>query len=233
MKYKAAGYSLVELLIALAVASILSIAIVTAYTGQSAVMLKHNLSTLASEDARDTFDLIAMMLRQSSSRIDIDWQGSPITNKNGVVTSFQTEAITIHFELPDREPIWPNTVANDEGLYENRYISIEWDDGGKSIYIKMTNDESYSGGTTFVLAESGSDTSTVFTNLALWPTKPGGFLTADSDGDGIVDVSPYYDDYTNFPEGGYDLIVSTSTRMGKDETVANTMVAVVGPRNWH
>lgn len=233
MKYKVIGYSLVELLIALGVASILSIAIVTAYTGQSAVMLKHNLSTLASEDARDTFDLIAMMLRQSSSRIDIDWEGSPITNKNGVVTSFDTEAIRIQFELPDREAIWPNTIANSDGLYENQYITIEWDDGSKSIYIRMSNNDAYSGGTTFVLAESGADTSTVFTNIALWPTKPGGFLTADSDADGIVDVSPYYDDYMSFPEGGYDLIVSTSTKMGKDETIANTMVAVVGPRNWH
>ena len=108
MKRYSLGMILVEMMASVAVASILSIAVVSTFSTNSTVILSHNLKTKSNEEGKEAFDMISRLLRQANT-------SSIKIRKTGNKT-------TLDFTLPEGYPIWPNNVAP----YTDNAIRIQW-----------------------------------------------------------------------------------------------------------
>lgn len=101
--------TLIEMMVSIAVASILSLAVVTTFSTNSTVIVTHNLKTKANEDGKAAFDMLTRLLRQAKQ--------SSIT-----VTTTKTD-ITLDFTIPEGYPVWPNNISP----YNNNAIRIQWE----------------------------------------------------------------------------------------------------------
>jgi prepilin-type N-terminal cleavage/methylation domain-containing protein len=114
---KIKGYTLIELMVGLAVSSVVAIGVMKAYVGQSVVIVKHARMTQATEDGREAFTVISRLLKQSMSSTILISQ-----NKS------EKKAIIDFMLLPDL-PIWPNTTAP----YTNRAVRLSWRSQGTDV----------------------------------------------------------------------------------------------------
>jgi len=112
MKYNK-GYTLVELMVGLAVSSIIAIGVMKAYVGQTVVVVKHARTTQATEDGREAFTVISRLLKQSIA--------SSIT-----VNQPNANSTTIDFMILAGFPIWPNTTAP----FSNNAVRLSWTNEG-------------------------------------------------------------------------------------------------------
>jgi len=111
------GFSLVELMIATTVASILSLAVVSTFASQSTMYLTQSLHTRATEDGRDAYENISRLIQ--------------LANASSFSITDNTTDITIDFTLPGGAPIWPNNVLP----YTDNAVRIYWDNTDQVIKI--------------------------------------------------------------------------------------------------
>jgi type IV pilus assembly protein PilW len=107
------GLTLIELMIALAISSIVAIGVMKAYVGQTVVIVKQARITQITEDGREAFSVISRLLKQA--------QQSSIT-----ITQPNVNNTTIDFTLPTGLAIWPNNTAP----YINNAVRLSWTDQG-------------------------------------------------------------------------------------------------------
>ncbi len=116
------GFTLVELMVSITLASILSLAVIAAYSNQAATFINQGRSNQAAEDGREAFTVINRLLRQAIR--------STITINQ---TATQT---TIDFTLPAGFPVWPNTTAP----YDRNAVRILWSStGANSDQIRIAS----------------------------------------------------------------------------------------------
>jgi len=112
------GMSMVELMISLTVASLLSLAVLASFASQGEIFVNQSRRTQSYDDGRMVFDVLVRMLRQAeSSSISVTDNGSDLVAS---------------FTLPAGFPIWPNV---DSG-YSQNHIFIKWadhDDAGNGF----------------------------------------------------------------------------------------------------
>lgn len=154
------GFTLIELMIGLAVSSIIAIGVMKAYIGQSKVIVQQTRTTQATEDGREAFTLISRLLKQSvSSTITID---QPDANNT-----------TIDFTIPEGYAIWPNEVAP----YTNNAVRLSWsDEGGDAHKIFLSIAGSIADLGAAVATPFAGDTATGNTQISS--------LTLNDNGDG-------------------------------------------------
>ncbi len=104
------GLTLIELMIALAISSVVAIGVMKAYVGQTVVVVKQARITQATEDGREAFSVISRLLRQA--------QRSSLS-----ITPAKT---TFSFTIPSGLAIWPNNIAP----YTNNAVRLSWTDQG-------------------------------------------------------------------------------------------------------
>ncbi len=108
------GFTLIELMISVTLASLLSLAVVAAYSNQAATFVNQGRSNQATEDGRDAFTVLSGLIRQAIS--------SSLTINQTVAQT------TIDFQIPPGFPIWPNTTPP----YDRNAIRILWTNTGPS-----------------------------------------------------------------------------------------------------
>lgn len=113
------GMSMVELMISLTVASILSLAVLASFASQGEIFINQNRRVQSYDDGRMVFDVLTRLLRHAES--------DSIT-----VTDNGTDLVA-QFTLPAGYPIWPNV----ESGFTQNHIFIKWadhDDAANGFY---------------------------------------------------------------------------------------------------
>jgi len=104
------GMSLVELMISLTVASVLSLAVLASFASQGEIFLNQSRRAQSYDEGRLAFSVLTRLLRHAES-------GSISISDNGT-------DLTAQFRIPVGYPIWPNLSAN----YTDNHIFIKWAD---------------------------------------------------------------------------------------------------------
>jgi len=101
---------MVELMISLTVASILSLAVLASFASQSEIFLNQSRRAQSYDDGRMAFDVLTRLLRHAEA-------GSiSVTDNNSDLTA--------QFTIPAGYPIWPNVTSG----YSENHIFIKWAD---------------------------------------------------------------------------------------------------------
>lgn len=109
MKCHSLGMTLVELMASIAVASILSLAVVSTFSANSTVIMAHNLKSKSNEEGKEAFDMMTRLLRQAK--------------QSSITVSSTPNKVTLDFSLPQGYPIWPNNVSP----YTDNAVRIQWE----------------------------------------------------------------------------------------------------------
>jgi len=110
------GFTLAELMISLAVGSLISLAAVSAFTAQSAVIVEETLRMQTEEQGREVHAVLTRLLRQA--------------HRSSLPQSTVTDEID--FTVPGGVAIWPNDQAVP---YDKNAIRIIFDSGAFTISI--------------------------------------------------------------------------------------------------
>lgn len=114
--HRNSGLTLVELMISVTVASLISIGVVSLYASQSSVFVNESHSTQARTDGRDVYIVISRLLRQAES--------------SSIVVSSDAASTTIDLTLPSGYPVWPNTTFP----FTNNAVRLAWTNTGDNAY---------------------------------------------------------------------------------------------------
>jgi prepilin-type N-terminal cleavage/methylation domain-containing protein len=129
-RYRVSGFSLVELMIALAVGLLISAAAISAFLGHTGAVYQQMGYNQASEDVGEAYAVLSRLITQAHQ----DTLDVATTEVDDVITS-----TTIDLELPEGFSVWPNTTAP----YSNNWVRIAWastGDGAGTITIASASD---------------------------------------------------------------------------------------------
>ncbi len=172
------GLSLIELMIAVTIAMIMSIAAVSLYLNQMKTYVQTSRKEMTEQDARVVSVRLQQLLRQAviCTNNTVAPTCSPIVAINITYTgataplassalSVAGKTVQVVFELPSGYAMWPNTTAP----YTNNQVTLDWTNnaGATQEQIRVTN-----GGVTQVL--SGDTTNTKIINFDFWPLNADG-----------------------------------------------------------
>ena len=154
---KSLGMSFVESMVSIAVASILSLAVVSTFSTSSNVIGSHNLKTKANEEGKAAFDMVSRLLRQS--------QRSSVK-----ITTTDTSTI-LDLTIPAGYPIWPNDVSP----YSDNAIRIQWENGNTINHpneLRIGKAASLSGLNSAVLETLVGHAASMETSITNFQVKP-------------------------------------------------------------
>ncbi len=158
------GFTLIELMISITLASLLSLAVIAAYSNQAATFVNQGRSNQATEDGRDAFTVLSGLIRQAIT--------STLT-----INQSATQTI-IDFQIPPGFPVWPNTTAP----YDRNAIRILWSNTGAAAnQIRIASATSLGAlpaAPLVTLVGSTAGANTRITHLPLTPQVPAGYLRA-------------------------------------------------------
>lgn len=107
---KMSGFTLVELMIAVTIASIISVGVLSTFTSQSALFLEQNRNTKSTQEVRDAYDMVVRLLVHAEMES---------------VTIKKTEySLTVDFNIPEGYPVWPNTQGPH---FSDNAIRVKWE----------------------------------------------------------------------------------------------------------
>ena len=147
------GFSLVELMIALAIGLLISAAAISAFLGHTRAVYQQMGYNQASEDVGEAYAVLSRLIMQAHrDTIDV-----ATTEVDGVATS-----TTIDLELPEGFSVWPNTTAP----YSNNWVRIAWtstgDDADMITIASASNSGDLAAAPSETLAGSGDTDSALF-----------------------------------------------------------------------
>lgn len=108
------GLSLVELMVSLTIASVLSVAVVSSFSSQNGVYLRQAQRVQVQDDGRQAFDILTRLLLHAQAA------SIQVTDNNSDVL--------VRFQIPAGFPIWPNLGSG----YANNVVFIKWADNTDS-----------------------------------------------------------------------------------------------------
>lgn len=116
------GYSLIEMMISVTLASLLFAAAASVFFQQSHHIERETVREIAVHECHSTFDKLGRLLRQAQlDTIDIQY-GS---GKSNTEPESANDSIQITFALPESYSIWPNDVAP----FDRNWVRVAWTNG--------------------------------------------------------------------------------------------------------
>ncbi|MDH5229546.1 MAG: prepilin-type N-terminal cleavage/methylation domain-containing protein [Gammaproteobacteria bacterium] len=170
------GYTLSELMIALALASLMSVGVLNFFIGESTRIKTETDRDFSAQEVYTSFSVIDRLLRQAKlGSLQITYQ-SPLGNGqlnpvNNSSVEIDNDALQIDFLVPNHYAIWPNDVPP----YINNAIRIVWHnnstmEGAYSIRIARAESlAALDSALLLTLAGGENDEFTRITNLDIWP----------------------------------------------------------------
>ena len=210
------GYSLVELMVAVVVALLLSLAVISAYVSQARAFTAQAKTIQSTEVGRDAQAVITGLMRQAMlTSVAIDYGGTGARNDD--TEELPGDSIAVDFLLPAGFPIWPNL----DPPFNRNVVRIQWETGGDNPYEIMgaaaAGGAGFGAGDFVSLAGSDVPGNTRVINLDIWPLAADGTPQANA-----TDGAP----------GGFRVVVgSRAGPKGTEATVATSFSSVVMPRN--
>ncbi len=212
------GFSLVELMVAITVAMILSIGVLYVYSGQTRTFNQVARKQQTAAAAAAAFEVVTSLMRQaeicliiSSScttvqQIDFTYPVGP-TNPNAA-TTLQTanDSLTISFDVPSGFNIWPNSTSP----YTDNTITLSWDSADGILYAQAGAQ------TAVALVGASGNLNTKIINFDVWP------MVVDAAGAVTEGAS-----VTSKPTAGYRVVLTA--RVGTADSTYTNPLDNAGP----
>jgi type II secretory pathway pseudopilin PulG len=115
------GYGLVELLIAVALTSVIVLAAGTMFMRQSVAVQVETQRDLAAQEARLAYDMLSRLMRHATAdSLALDYGGGRLNETDEL--AIENDSLVLDFELPEGLPVWPNDVAP----FNNNAVRLVW-----------------------------------------------------------------------------------------------------------
>lgn len=175
MRKNMQGLSLVELMVSITVAMIMSIGVLYLYAGQIRTFSQVARKEHTTQEAQSAFDVLANALRQAEMCLVCAPQQTMgvtypagVANPNASTTlAVVNDSVQIDFTVPTGYAIWPNNVSP----YTNHAIRINW--SAADNQVKISAGSSVADAATLrapvVLAGATGNQNTKIVNLDVWP----------------------------------------------------------------
>lgn len=174
-KRKNSGLSLVELMVSITVAMIISIGALYVYSGQLRTFFQTARKEQTTQEAAAAFEIISSLLRQAEICLSCSPQQTVamtyptgISNPNATTTlQAANDSIQVDFTVPSGYSIWPN----DSTPYTNNAIRLEWSAASGILYVSAgaSVTDTSSSRTLIPLAGNSGNLNTRVINFDVWP----------------------------------------------------------------
>lgn len=224
MRKNMLGVSLIEMMIAVTIAMIMSIGVLLIYAGQTRTFSQTARKAQTTQEAQSAFEVIAGLVRQAEMCLTcITQQTMGITYPAGVANpnaagtlQLAGDSVQIDFTVPSGYYIWPNTTAP----YTNNAIRIEWSLATNVVQVSAGASVADAAAmrTPIAIAGASGNLNTKIINLDVWPMVVGaGEVTAGALA-------------TTKPTAGYR--ITMTARVGTADAKTVTYERIILPRNW-
>src|SRR5512146_2388532 len=168
------GHTLIELMIALTIAMVISISTMYLYSGQVRTFYHTARKQQTTEEIQAAFEAITSLLRQAEmcltctpgQQISIAYPAG-IANPNGAKTPYlANDGISIDFTVPSGYAIWPNDTAP----YANNAMHLTWSQATGKLMLSSGSDAATAQAAAgVVIAGSTGRMNTRIVNFDVWP----------------------------------------------------------------
>ncbi|MDH4273969.1 MAG: prepilin-type N-terminal cleavage/methylation domain-containing protein [Gammaproteobacteria bacterium] len=125
------GHTLVELLVAMGLAAVISVGVASLYVSQNALARNESQRDQTQTDAHFAFDIVSRLLRQArQDSIQVTYPASAKLNADNEPGTAETDGIVVDFLLPEGYPVWPN----DKGEFSTPAVRLSWTTSGQTAY---------------------------------------------------------------------------------------------------
>lgn len=175
MRNKLIGLSLVEVMIAVTIAMLMSIGVLYLYAGQVRTFSQVARKEQTTHEAQSAFEVLAGLVRQAEMCLTCTPQQTmgiiypaAVSNPNAASSvQLPNDSVQIDFTVPSGYPIWPN----DTGTFTNNAIRIDW--SGTTNVVRVSNGASVTDAagarTPIAIAGASGNMNTKIVNLDIWP----------------------------------------------------------------
>ncbi len=173
------GYTLIEMMVAITIAMVISIAAVYLYSGQVRTFYHAARKQQTTEEIQAAFEAVTTLLRQAEmcltcnpvQQISIVYPAG-IANPNGVKTPYvANDSISLDFTVPGGYAIWPNDAAFP---YSNNAMHLTWSQAGGTLLLSSGATPAAAQAKPGVaIAGSSGRLNTQIVNFDVWPLVVG------------------------------------------------------------
>lgn len=237
--HKQTGYTLIEMMVSITVAMLLSIATVYVYSGQVGTFYHTARKQQTTAELQAAFENVTNLLRQAemcltcnpAQMIAINYPAG-VANPNGPQTlSLANDSISLDFTVPQGYAIWPNDAAP----YLNNAIHLVWSRTSGTLTLSNGADVATAQAAPGIdIAGSTGRMNTRIINFDVWPLAIGAGLAPVPGGSA-----------TAKPVAGYHVVMTARVGSRDPNYINNfdpngpmrnyrtvTYEADVLPRNW-
>lgn len=233
------GHTLIEMMVALTLAMVISIATIYLYSAQVRLFYHTARKQQTAEEIQAAFELVTNLVRQAemcltcnpAQQISIAYPAG-IANPNGAQAPYlANDGISLDFTVPSSYAIWPNNTAP----YSSNAMHLAWSQASGTLLLSNgPNTAAAQAASGVVIAGSTGRLNTSIVNFDVWP------LTV-----GAGNVPAAGTSAADKPTAGYHVVMTA--RVGaSDSTYVNqldpngamrnyrtiTYEADILPRNW-
>ena len=229
-KNKNKGFTLIELMVASTLASLMSFGVLSVYVNQSGNISSESQRDITKAEAHRAFDTVSRLIRQAQRE---DLKVTFITDSEqpeNIQAEYKSKSLVIDFNLPENQAIWPNTSGDD------RAVRLAWNTGSdNTVQIQIANAstiDDLSTASLTTLAGSNIGSQPRITNMVFWPldgqrsmlATQGGALIANADNGYLLQITAR--------AGAPDLAYDNPNESGDFKNYRSyTVSGVVFPRN--
>lgn len=166
------GFSIVELMISISIAALMSVAVMQLFVSEANHIRQESHRDLAAVETQALFETLSRLLRMAEA--DSIQIISP-TQVNDTLSS-ENDSLDIRFRIPANYRIWPNNSADSNGLYNENEIRLLWQNDGQqaiedlTLYIANAQPGEVDSAALVPLNNS----STEIINIDIWPVERNG-----------------------------------------------------------
>lgn len=175
MRKNVLGLSLVELMISVTIAMIMSIGVLYLYAGQVRTFSQVARKEQTTQEAQSAFEVIAGLVRQAEMCLTCTPQQTigiiypaAVSNPNAASSvQLANDSVQIDFTVPSGYPIWPN----DTGTFTNNAIRIDWSAATNVVRVSagVSVTDATGARTPIAIAGASGNMNTKVVNLDIWP----------------------------------------------------------------
>jgi len=224
MRKNMLGVSLIEMMIAVTIAMVMSIGVLLIYAGQVRTFSQTARKAQTTQEAQSAFEVIAGLVRQAQMCLTCTTQLTMgltyplgVANPNATGTlQLAGDSVQIDFTVPTGYYIWPNITDP----YTNNAIRIEWSLATKVVQVSAGASVADTAGarTPIAIAGASGNLNTKIINLDVWP------MVVNA---GVVTAGALA---TTKPTAGYR--ITMTAQVGTVDAKTVTYERIILPRNW-
>ncbi len=224
--YKIRGYSLIEMMVALTISMVISIATMYLYSGQVKTFFHTARKQQTTEEIQAAFEAVTTLLRQAelclsctpAQQISITYPAG-VANPNGAqVPYLANDDISLDFTVPVGYAIWPNVTAPS---FSNNAMHLTWSQASGTLLLSSGPDAATAQtASAVVIAGSSGRLNTRIVNFDVWPMLAG-----------ASNVPVAGANAGDKPTGGYHVVMTA--RVGASDSSYTNQLDLMGPmRNY-